>query len=88
VGDEEACLGVNLSRGRLTAAVHGEQSWPGMKDGRQWLIRGLRPCSALMKWCNSTTVSSGSAGAFIGCWSASHGDGEVVAQSGGGGPVE
>jgi hypothetical protein len=30
--DEEACSGVNLSRGRLTAAVHGEQSSPGTKD--------------------------------------------------------
>jgi hypothetical protein len=36
VGYEEACSGVNLSRGRLTAAAHGEQSSPGMKDGRQW----------------------------------------------------
>jgi hypothetical protein len=61
VGDEEACSGDNLSRGRLTAAAHSEQSSSRMKDGRQWRIRGLRSCSALMKWCNSTAVSSGSA---------------------------
>jgi hypothetical protein len=34
VGDEEGCSGVNLSRGRLIAAAHGEQSSPGMKNGR------------------------------------------------------
>jgi hypothetical protein len=40
VADGEACSGVNLSRGRLTAAAHGEQSSPGMKNGRQWWIQG------------------------------------------------
>jgi hypothetical protein len=40
VGDGEACSGVNLSRGKLTAAAHGEQSSPGTKNGRRWRIRG------------------------------------------------
>jgi hypothetical protein len=40
VGDEEACSRLNLSKGRLTAAAHGEQSSLGTKDGQRWRIRG------------------------------------------------
>jgi hypothetical protein len=40
MGDEKACSRVNLSRGKLTAAAHGEQSSLGTKDGRQWRVRG------------------------------------------------
>jgi hypothetical protein len=75
------------------AAAHGEQSSPGMKKLVAMADPGLRSCSALMKWCNSTTVSlekhrGKKREGFIGCWGAGHGDGEVAAQSGGGGPAK